>query len=696
MHDINIAINRKNIYKKIMIDTIENKIKGLANCKPDVSELAYDCRDLSVDECETLIRAFIESGNESGLTIFLNACAVNEIRIDPSLLAESVRVAESVADLCFIYKFQDHSAIDPLLDLFSSERISFHRLVSAMFIVTELAVSFDTKRKEVKLGLNRLLNNYVDSPSSLFIHDCLELIEEGKADFKEKGHIFGIERNVLESLPETKPRKAIGGTYTVRRAVAKIGRNDSCHCGSGKKYKKCCIEKDKALLQDSSQYEGLTLSQVKEAPELVDDADIIERMEPHALQQLDLVKLNDDQLFAAYLRAQGFELHGLCFTMLMALKTRPGKKEFAEEHMVDVLFASHDASDLKLSEKIVKEIPEEKIVDDDGINFGLFLMKNQAFFDEFEVFFRMFLLAEGFYHDSPLIRLAHNFTTKLPALSIVFGRAAIAGKGLHNLDNEMLIKAIRNARIELGLDEIEDPIEDFCDWLLIEEESSLENRLERKEIELKNLLAEEKLKAAEEKLSEIREKEKELLKNPVKPEHTINNRANLANVRPVVVASKPTVKSEPELRQQISRLKDEIREQQKKRQDLKDELEKEKTRTTKMKRESEQQYSHNNDASIPVQGLPESILVPEFSAKFRKTCETTASAVTAKAIKAAAGFSCRDLAVLANTKKIETAKGLYRIKIERNYRLMVKYESDRLMVLDLINRKDLELWLKKY
>ena len=26
----------------------------------------------------------------------------------------------------------------------------------------------------------------------------------------------------------------------------KLGRNDPCHCGSGKKYKKCCMEKDEA------------------------------------------------------------------------------------------------------------------------------------------------------------------------------------------------------------------------------------------------------------------------------------------------------------------------------------------------------------------------------------------------------------------------------------------------------------------
>ena len=31
-----------------------------------------------------------------------------------------------------------------------------------------------------------------------------------------------------------------GHNYTYRRAEPKIGRNDPCPCGSGKKYKKCC------------------------------------------------------------------------------------------------------------------------------------------------------------------------------------------------------------------------------------------------------------------------------------------------------------------------------------------------------------------------------------------------------------------------------------------------------------------------
>jgi hypothetical protein len=36
----------------------------------------------------------------------------------------------------------------------------------------------------------------------------------------------------------------LGGVETYVRAAPKVGRNDPCPCGSGKKYKKCCLEAD--------------------------------------------------------------------------------------------------------------------------------------------------------------------------------------------------------------------------------------------------------------------------------------------------------------------------------------------------------------------------------------------------------------------------------------------------------------------
>ncbi|WP_367566907.1 SEC-C metal-binding domain-containing protein [Lacrimispora sp.] len=34
------------------------------------------------------------------------------------------------------------------------------------------------------------------------------------------------------------------GKYDIVRKAVSVGRNDICPCGSGKRYKKCCIKKE--------------------------------------------------------------------------------------------------------------------------------------------------------------------------------------------------------------------------------------------------------------------------------------------------------------------------------------------------------------------------------------------------------------------------------------------------------------------
>ena len=55
--------------------------------------------------------------------------------------------------------------------------------------------------------------------------------------------------------------------------MAKPGRNDPCHCGSGAKYKKCCLPKDEA-----TEREGLAVAQRR-------------REEPPAGRRLEVQKL---------------------------------------------------------------------------------------------------------------------------------------------------------------------------------------------------------------------------------------------------------------------------------------------------------------------------------------------------------------------------------------------------------------------
>lgn len=55
------------------------------------------------------------------------------------------------------------------------------------------------------------------------------------------GKIIRLKKLIARSLRDSDPEVAVSSTIT--RKGERIGRNDSCPCGSGKKYKQCCLRK---------------------------------------------------------------------------------------------------------------------------------------------------------------------------------------------------------------------------------------------------------------------------------------------------------------------------------------------------------------------------------------------------------------------------------------------------------------------
>ena len=51
--------------------------------------------------------------------------------------------------------------------------------------------------------------------------------------------------DMIQSGPLTKVSKPVRGRRVEVRTKPKIGRNELCPCGSGLKYKKCCLLKQK-------------------------------------------------------------------------------------------------------------------------------------------------------------------------------------------------------------------------------------------------------------------------------------------------------------------------------------------------------------------------------------------------------------------------------------------------------------------
>jgi hypothetical protein len=92
------------------------------------------------------------------------------------------------------------------------------------------------------------LQNWLEIPSYKFPQVLTERIMELSNNTRQwvlKGHtpneLFQTEKKFLKPLPAESFTKGQPNTKAINPVTStKVGRNDPCPCGSGKKYKKCC------------------------------------------------------------------------------------------------------------------------------------------------------------------------------------------------------------------------------------------------------------------------------------------------------------------------------------------------------------------------------------------------------------------------------------------------------------------------
>ena len=105
--------------------------------------------------------------------------------------------------------------------------------------------------EQLRQGIN--LRAYAQrDPVVEYKFEAMDMFEEMIASIKEETvkllfHV--VPQNKIERTQVAKPvAENLGGDGTVKkqplRRTTSIGRNDPCPCGSGKKYKHCCLEKD--------------------------------------------------------------------------------------------------------------------------------------------------------------------------------------------------------------------------------------------------------------------------------------------------------------------------------------------------------------------------------------------------------------------------------------------------------------------
>ena len=670
-------------------------------CMVDVSELAGKFIPFSADEIESLLLRFADAGEDRAVSRLLQVSAFNQVKLDPSVLCRCIGVCEEMLDSSPCFALQDESVIPPLLDAAVAEALSVERQLYATRLAAELTVKFSLDPQPVRKLLWKQDQIFLPPHLQILVAQSLQLLDQ--VPNSQQPHTpHWIDLQLADLLPEHRPRAIVGGGYTVRRPIPKLGRNDPCHCASGKKYKKCCYVKDQELLRDASQYAGITRSELKSQPGLIDDPSVIYNMRSYELNKLKPSALSENQLITGYQCAMEFGLRELAFDMLVESERRPGEHEFDQGHFEDLIERVLEAGDIDLARKIRDHCGEHAWYQPQSIQFRFDLLENPERFDSLEQDCRKSVtgvLDEETEYDESLIRLAYDCASRHPALAIVFARAAIASDPDRHLDNEMLLDVIRDARVDLDLEPWNDPAESLFDW--IEHRTQLKEKVEAENEEVKRLSS--RLEAAraalDEKKQALRDMEqlvKELGRQAEKAvEPNLQDAAREHGLDTVDHQSREETLQR--LRGQVAGLKAEIGEQQQQRGQLRKMLEEErKKRSALAKQNSPVEQAGPEEEAVMAEPAGRPIL-PEYTDAFRKICESLAPTLVAKAILAAGRFAAHDRMIWRQTKPIKRLQDHYRIRISLDYRMIVHWQPGKsLCILDVIPRQDLESWIKRH
>jgi preprotein translocase subunit SecA len=194
-------------------------------------------------------KAYSEDWDLQGLTeSFLRQFSFRP-KIRPEDLGQEAFDSLKVDDLSELLMEQAKSAYEEKKKLFGKEELAQLERFLILQILDDLWVAHLQDMDHMKEGIGLRAFGQRDP--------LKEYQKEGFALFQEIMDRIGGETlrmlfrlQLAKSAPEEMPKKKQnlnlshgnegGGPVTVRRKEKKVGRNDPCPCGSGKKYKKCC------------------------------------------------------------------------------------------------------------------------------------------------------------------------------------------------------------------------------------------------------------------------------------------------------------------------------------------------------------------------------------------------------------------------------------------------------------------------
>jgi hypothetical protein len=499
--------------------------------------------------------------------------------------------------------------------------------------------------------------------------------------------VLGLRRALTEdpvgSLPATQTRVTSG--FTVRRSVEKLGRNDPCHCGSGKKYKKCCLSADEERLKDPSPVEGLTMAELK--------ADPLPHLRPNELRDLparEQAKLDFSQLptptLVDFLRR--FSVHHMWADAERVLETLDQRDDFFQDHRfeyaTDLLRTGElelAASQLKRLRELEQEVPADLELELDMAKEppGCLLARlNQ-----------MALKGLKDEQEDHLITLAFLLLYQFPGLGIPFARGVLSAA--RYLDSYTLTDLIEDVRDRLDLPPGDRALEIF--------ESQLEGKLERAQ-EQASREGYEKLAAEtqdlRQRLSQSAQRVAEFSQQLEEKEKELASRLATVPVETSAQSGAP----DPEvgrLREKVRQLKSLIDEGNRERRELRESVKEMSATASAPSREEPSEPAEEQEGELDDSFSSWPVLLPRFSSQAESDFRRAESSTSRRALARLGEICAGDPGALGQVKKLHLRPAWRSARVGRSHRLLFEPRTDEgiLEVLALIQRRDLERTLAR-
>ncbi len=490
---------------------------------------------------------------------------------------------------------------------------------------------------------------------------------------------------ILQTVPD-RPSGQLKAVLPLRRAVVRIGRNEPCPCGSGKKYKHCCVEKDHERLQHASPVAGRTQEELATEAEPHLTPMWIGRCAAHEVARFDPKKIVPGLLPAYFER--------LCRSNLFDRAT----EAFEQVGYAEALAANWDevvaSATLEGRRDLLRRLVDLR-THPAVVEAGLFLPAALLLADAEPAKLVKLLeagtlkaLTEDLHKQQEFaVGLLH---TRFRALGILAARGVMPL--LSRPEASVVFAHLLRARDRLNLPP-DDPCADLLDRLF------LDIRTEESKDAVALGEAQRKLGDKVKEVGQLKESLDRLQRDVVRRERAASAPL-VPSVQPVLAAEDPALK---ELRGKVEVLKSALKERHNERNELRRELEKAHTDLEDLRRKAVpavpsgtgQDTDDEEDLLLP-QDTPDihPVRIIEFPRHFQESLASLPRSVARGTLTMLGRLAAGEPAAFVGAVRLKVCPSIMRQRIGIDFRLLFRLLPERVQVVDLIPRQDLERKIK--